>query len=49
MGQTKSKAGKRDIPLAPMVVNTLRAWRLANVGDLVFPTGTGNVRALSNV
>jgi integrase len=32
-----------------MVVNTLRAWRLANVGDLVFPTGTGNVRALSNV
>jgi integrase len=43
MGQTKSKAGKRDIPLAPMVVNTLREWRLANIGDLVFPTGTGNV------
>ena len=49
MGQTKSKAGKRDIPLAPMVVNTLRAWRLACTGNLVFPTSTGNVRALSNV
>jgi len=27
MGEPKSKAGKRDIPLAPMVVNTLGAWQ----------------------
>jgi integrase len=29
IGPPKSKAGKRDIPLAPIVVNTLRQWRLA--------------------
>src|SRR5262249_59320282 len=27
MGPPKSKTGKRDIPLAPLVVNTLRKWR----------------------
>jgi len=29
MGQPKSEAGDRVIPLGPMVVNTLRKWRLA--------------------
>ena len=29
MGKPKSKAGERVIPLGPMVVNTLREWRLA--------------------
>jgi len=46
MGSPKSKAGTRDVPLAPMVVNTLRQWRLAcpktELG-LVFPTGRGRV------
>jgi integrase len=28
IGKPKSKAGKRDIPLAPIVVNTLREWKL---------------------
>jgi integrase len=28
IGAPKSKAGKRDIPLAPIVVNALRQWRL---------------------
>ena len=27
IGPTKSKAGKRDIPLAPIVVNTLKQWQ----------------------
>src|SRR6185437_2646630 len=28
IGKPKSKAGARDIPLAPIVVNTLREWQL---------------------
>lgn len=27
IGKPKSKAGNRDIPLVPMVINTLREWR----------------------
>ena len=46
MGSPKSKAGNRDVPLAPMVINTLRQWRLAcpqtELG-LVFPTKHGGV------
>jgi integrase len=50
-GPPKSKAGKRDIPLPSIVVNTLREWRLAcpkgdnNKLDLVFPSVTGGVLA----
>lgn len=29
MGPPKSKAGRRDIPLAPIVITALREWRLA--------------------
>jgi integrase len=46
MGPPKSKAGRRDIPMAPIVLNTLREWRLAcprgELG-LVFPTPSGGV------
>ena len=48
----KSAAGVRDIPLAPMVVNTLKEWKLAcPKGDLnlVFPNGRGNVESHSNI
>jgi integrase len=41
IGPPKSKAGRRTIPLGPMVVNTLRAWKLAsppNEHDLMFPS-----------
>jgi integrase len=47
----KTKAGKRDIPLSAIVVQTLREWRLAcpkgdaNKLDLVFPSATGGVLA----
>jgi integrase len=48
----KSKAGKRDIPIAPMVVNTLREWRAscpAGTLGLVFPNTLGNVESQANV
>src|SRR4051794_40070404 len=51
-GPPKSEAGTRDIPLAPMVLNTLKAWRLAcPLGDLglVFPTGAGGVESHGNI
>jgi len=52
MGAPKSAAGEREIPMAPMVANTLREWKLAcPKGDLslVFPDGNGNVEYHSNI
>jgi integrase len=40
IGSPKSRAGSRDIPLPPFVVNTLKQWRVACPAselDLVFP------------
>jgi integrase len=51
MGAPKTKAGKRDIPLAPIVVNTLRVWRLScpkGELDLVFPTKDGKPQNMGN-
>jgi integrase len=41
IGQPKSEAGQRTIPLGPIVVNALRIWKLQCKHDLVFPTSTG--------
>lgn len=52
MGSPKSAASKRVVPLAPMVVNTLREWRLACPKgrlDLVFPNTQGNPELLSHI
>ncbi len=52
IGPPKSKAGYREVPLAPMVVNTLREWKEeCPEGELglVFPNGSGNVESLSNI
>jgi integrase len=58
IGSPKSDAARREIPLAPIVVNTLRAWRLecprcAGDGEqrlwLVFPNGEGNVERHANI
>jgi integrase len=52
IGAPKSAAGDREIPMAPMVVNALREWRLAcPKGDhhLVFPNGNGNVESHANI
>jgi integrase len=45
-GPPKSKAGKRDITMAPIVVAVLREWKLAcpaTKDDLVFPAPSGRV------
>jgi len=58
IGAPKSDAGKREVPLAPIVVNTLRQWRLEcprSVGDgeprlwLVFPNSAGAVEYHVNI
>ncbi|WP_210486809.1 tyrosine-type recombinase/integrase [Microvirga antarctica] len=52
IGAPKSEAGTRDVPLAPMVVNTLREWKLACPKgdlDLVFPSGAGQVEHHPNI
>ncbi|WP_354552162.1 tyrosine-type recombinase/integrase [Kaistia defluvii] len=52
VGRPKSEAGERTVPLPPMVVNTLREWKLVcPKGDLglVFPNGVGNVESLGNI
>ncbi len=52
IGPPKTSAGNRDIPLAPLVVNTLREWKVAcpnsEIG-LVFPNSRGNVQPLGNL
>jgi integrase len=52
MGHPKSKAGKRDIPLAPIVVNALNQWWSEcprSELNLVFPSLRGNIIQMSNV
>jgi integrase len=52
IGPTKSKAGKRDIPLAPIVVNTLKQWEVVcpwGKLNLVFPNTLGNIETMSNI
>jgi integrase len=52
MGALKSEAGDRTIPLAPMLVNTLREWKLAcpkGELDLVFPNGIGRIESHANI
>jgi integrase len=52
LGPTKSKAGMRDIPLAPMVVNALKQWRRqcpASELQLVFPTSRGHIMRMNTV
>jgi integrase len=52
IGNPKSEAGERTVPLTPLVLNTLREWKLkcpkGKLG-LVFPTGSGNVESHSNI
>jgi len=52
MGPPKSEAGERDVPVPPIVVNTLREWKLRCPKgdlDLVFPTGSGGIEAQTNI
>ena len=52
IGNPKTSAGNREVPLAPIVVNTLREWRLAcpkGAQDLVFPHDSGGVQPYDNI
>ena len=52
IGKPKSEAGERTVPLTPIVVNTLREWKLAcpkSKGGLVFPTTGGLVEHHKNI
>ena len=52
IGAPKSESGERVVPLPPLLVNTLREWRLAgpvSPQGLVFPTGAGKVEYHSNL
>ena len=52
IGLPKSKAGQRDIPMSPMVVNALREWKLRcpkSALDLVFCNGVGKPEYHTNI
>jgi integrase len=50
IGKPKSKAGHRTVPLPPMVLNTLREWKLkCPHGELVFPTVNGLITRYNDV
>jgi integrase len=52
IGRPKSEAGERTVPLPPIVVNTLKEWKLAcPKGELglAFPNGLGKVESLANI
>jgi integrase len=52
IGAPKSAAGHREIPMSPLVANTLREWKLAcprGEANLVFPNGAGNVENHANI
>lgn len=45
----KSDTSYRSVPMSPFVVNTLKEWKLARRGELVFGNGVGNVESLPNI
>jgi integrase len=52
IGKPKSARGQRMVPLPPIVVNTLREWKLVcpkSELELVFPTGAGEIEYHSNI
>jgi integrase len=52
IGQPKSVAGDREVPLRPIVLEALREWKLQcpkGELDLVFPNGNGGIENLSNI
>lgn len=52
VGMPKSEAGQRTVPLPPMVVNTLKEWKVAcpkSEGGLVFPNQAGNIEYHQNM
>jgi integrase len=52
LGSPKSASSKRTVPLAPIVVNTLKEWKLVcpkGEKNLVFPNTLGKVQTLETI
>jgi integrase len=50
IGKPKSRAGSRTLPIGPMVVNTLRQWKLGRPAcELVFGTSSGRPMGHTNL
>ena len=52
IGPPKSKSGKRDIPLAPIVLNMLKQWRIVcpkGELNLVFPNNRAKIERMSHI
>jgi len=52
IGKPKSASGQRTVPMPPILVNTLREWKLRcpkSEHGLVFPTGAGQIEYHSNI
>ncbi|EAU47287.1 tyrosine-type recombinase/integrase [Salipiger bermudensis] len=52
LGKPKSRAGHRDIPMTPLVRDTLAQWQRTvpvTVQNLVFPNGAGKIQNYSNI
>lgn len=52
MGNTKSRSGRREIPMGPQLAKALKEWKLAcpsGEKNLVFPNGLGKVETHSNI
>ena len=52
IGKPKTRSGQRVVPMPPILVNTLREWKLAcpkSELGLVFPTGAGQIEYHSNI
>jgi len=52
LGNTKSRSGRRTIPMGPQLASTLKAWKAVcpkGELDLVFPNGAGNIETHSNI
>jgi integrase len=52
IGRLKTESGERTVPLPPVVLNTLREWKLTcpkGALDLVFPNGRGRIETHGNI
>ena len=52
IGRPKSEAGERTVPLPPLLVNTLREWKIAcpkGAKDLAFANQRGNPHTLADI
>jgi integrase len=52
LGKPKSASGHRDVPMPPLLLNTLREWKLKcpkSESGLVFPSGAGEIEYHSNM